>query len=200
MLPIKKQNQMKWNEDLIGKEIMKLAEQFDTPKMPTNREVLDMTGNHALSNAIQKNGGFSYWAERLGLEQKKCETAVGIKWEKQIANMLAEKGHKVELTSTKHPYDLLVDGCVKIDVKAANASIVRGSKIHAYRIAKRQQTCDFYVCCENDEKKDIYVIPANMTTGQVQIEMGNGRTKYDSYKNAFYLISEATRFYESLVF
>lgn len=43
------------------------------------------------------------------------------------------------------------------------------------------------------------VIPANMVTGQVQIEMGLNSQKYSYYKDAFYLIYDAVNFYKSLV-
>ena len=166
--------------------------------MPSNNEVIEMTGSYALANAIQKNGGYEYWANRLGLERKHSETKVGIEYERKVAEMLRKGGHNVQETTIKHPYDLLVDGCVKVDVKVASTSLTRGSKVHAYRIAKRQHTCDFYICCEVDTG-GIYVIPANMVTGQVQIEMGLNSQKYNHYKGAFYLIDDAVQFYQSLV-
>ena len=189
---------MKWNEETIAAGITDIANRFAPARMPSNREVVEMTGSYALSNAIQKNGGFEYWANLLGLEQRRSETKVGVEFERKIAEMLRGRGHSVQETTTKHPYDLLVDGCVKIDVKAANTSLIRGSEVHAYRLSKRQHTCDFYICCEADTG-GIYIVPANMVTGQVQIEMGLNSQKYSHYKDAFYLIDDAVNFYKSLV-
>ena len=189
---------MKWNEELIATRVSEIANKFAPARMPSNNEVIEMTGSYALANAIQKNGGYEYWANRLGLERKHSETKVGIEYERKVAEMLRKGGHNVQETTIKHPYDLLVDGCVKVDVKVASTSLTRGSKVHAYRIAKRQHTCDFYICCEVDTG-GIYVIPANMVTGQVQIEMGLNSQKYNHYKGAFYLIDDAVQFYQSLV-
>ena len=189
---------MKWNEELIATRVSEIANKFAPARMPSNNEVIEMTGSYALANAIQKNGGYEYWANKLGLERKHSETKIGIEYERRVAEMLRKGGHSVQETTIKHPYDLLVDGCVKVDVKVAGTSLVRGSKVHAYRIAKRQHTCDFYICCEVDTD-GIYVIPANMVTGQVQIEMGLNSQKYSHYKDAFYLIGDAVNFYKSLV-
>ena len=189
---------MKWNEETIAAKVADIANKFAPARMPSNSEVIEMTGSYALANAIQKNGGYEYWANKLGLERKHSETKVGIEYERRVAKMLRDNGHDVQTTTIKHPYDLLVDGCVKVDVKVANTSMIRENKVHAYRIAKRQHTCDFYICCEVDTD-DIYVIPANMVTGQVQIEMGPGSQKYSHYKDAFYMIDDAVNFYKSLI-
>ena len=189
---------MKWNEETIAAKVADIANKFAPARMPSNSEVIEMTGSYALANAIQKNGGYEYWANRLGLERKHSETKVGIEYERKVGEMLRKGGHNVQETTIKHPYDLLVDGCVKVDVKVANTSLIRGSKVHAYRIAKRQHTCDFYICCEVDTGS-IYVIPANMVTGQVQIEMGLNSQKFRHYKDAFFLINDAVNFYKSLV-
>ena len=188
----------KWTKANIARGISLIAEQFDPIRMPTNKEVIEMSGGYSLSAAIQKNGGYEYWARRLNLEQKKSETKLGIKYERIVADRLRRGGHVVEETSVKHPYDLLVDGCVKVDVKVANASKVRNYDAHSYRIHKPQQTCDFYICCENDSS-NMYVIPANMCRGQKQIVMGKDSRKYSSYKNAFNLIDAAVNFFDSLV-
>ena len=46
-----------WTDEKIEKCIMAIANKFDPARMPTNREVIEMSGTYALSNAIQKNGG-----------------------------------------------------------------------------------------------------------------------------------------------
>jgi hypothetical protein len=47
--PDKKHTKMKWTDDMIKDGIMKLAKQFDPIRMPSNREVKEMTGSYALS-------------------------------------------------------------------------------------------------------------------------------------------------------
>lgn len=186
-----------WTDELIGSAIMELANQFDPPRMPTKSEMVDMRGDYALSCAVSKHGGFGYWANRLKLEQKHSDTKLGIEGERLVATCLKTLGFKVETTSIKYPYDLLIDGCIKIDVKTANTSYVRGYPIHSYRLAKGQPTCDFYVFLEADTKR-IYVVPSSKLSGQVQVGMGIGSSPYAKYLGAFDLIKEASDMYRHM--
>lgn len=186
-----------WTDELIGSEITELADQFNPPRMPTKSEMVEMRGDYALSCAVSKHGGFTYWANRLGLEQKHSDTLLGVEGEKTIANILETKGFDVKLTSVKHPYDLLINGCVKVDVKTAKVSSVRGYPIHSYRLAKRDHTCDFYIFYEYDTLK-VYVVPAYKCQGQVQVGMGIGSKVYQKYLGAFDLIKRASDMYQRM--
>ncbi len=186
-----------WTNELIEEKLMVVAKLYSPMRMPTRSEIKNYYGNDALTNKISKTGGFSYWAKKLGLEQKHSETSIGIKGEERVAEILLNYGFEVEKTSTKHPYDLLIDGCVKVDVKTANTSYIRGSSIHAYRIAKKQHTCDFYVFYENDTGK-AYVVPAHKCKGQIQVEIGNNSRKYEEYLYAYRLIDSASQMFRSL--
>lgn len=186
---------IRWTDELIADAIMSVANQFDPPRMPSNAEAKTMTGSHALSNAISKHGGYKHWADKLGLEQKHSDTMLGIEGEKHIANILRKMGYRVQMTSANHPYDLLVNECVKVDVKTAKTFFVRGYPIHSYRLAKRQQTCDFYIFYEADTNK-IYVVPSCRCHGQVQVGMGNTSSPYERYLYAYDLIAEANNMYK----
>ena len=176
---------------------MSIANTFVEPRMPSNREVIEHEGNHALSMAIQKNGGYRYWAKRLGLDQKHSETLLGVRGENLIADYLESKGFTVKQTSAKHPYDLLVNGCVKVDVKTANTSHVRGYPVHAYRLSKRDHTCDFYIFFEADTLRS-YVVPAHKCHGQVQVDMGKDSKRYADYLGAYYLLNIASNMYQAM--
>lgn len=186
-----------WTDELIAHSIMELANQFEPPRMLTKSEIEEMRGDYALTCAISRHGGFEYWAKRLGLEQKRSDTAVGIEGERTVANFLESQGFEVKLTSVRHPYDLLVNGCVKIDVKTAKTSYVRGYPIHSYRLAKQDHTCDFYVFYEYDTLK-MYVVPAYKCQGQVQVGMGINSKAYQKYLGAFHLIKEASDMYQRM--
>lgn len=188
---------IKWTDEMIADAIMDVANQFEPPRMPSNEETKLMTGSHALSNAISKHGGYKHWADKLGLEQKHSETKLGIEGEKHLANILRHMGFEVEMTSAKHPYDLLIDKCVKVDVKTAKTSYIRGYPVHAYRLAKKQQTCDFYIFYEADTNK-VYVVPSYKCNGQIQVEMGDNSRPYSKYLDAYHLIAETSDVYQKM--
>lgn len=179
---------------------MEIANTFDPPRMPTYSEMRTIYNGDSLTNKVTRTGGSFKWAKRLGLPMKQSETKLGVYAEKYVANLLRSSGFTVEETPVRHPYDLLVDGCVKIDVKAANISYVRNDKIRAYRLSKRQPTCDFYVLCEIDDEvvSRIFVVPSSVVSGQTQIEMGFAKTKYAKYIDKYSLISDAVTFFKSL--
>lgn len=187
----------KWTEEKITEEIMAIAKRFDPPRMPSSAETKEMFGSYGLSNAITKSGGYAHWAKRLDLAQGNSETAIGVRGEQEIAIQLQSMGFSVQATSAKFPYDLLVDGCVKIDVKTANTSYVKGCPVHAFRLAKPQQTCDLYILYEIDTE-NVYVVPAHKLHGQVQVDMGIESRMYRPYKSAFALITELSSAYQAM--
>lgn len=191
---------IKWTEELIEEKLMEVANTFDPVRMPSLAEIRRHYGDNALKSQLCRTGGVYRWAEKLGLEVKHSETLLGVQTEKQVAKILTRLGYEVEETPIRHPYDLLINGCVKVDVKAANISYIRGSKIRAYRLAKRQHTCDIYLFCEIDDNKisNVYVVPASAVTNQVQVEMGTFKTIYEKYRDRYDLIQKTIDFYKSL--
>lgn len=182
---------------MIADGIERIASLYSPKRMPSNQEVLEAEGNYALSMAIQKSGGYKYWANKLGLEQKYSETALGIEGERTIAGYLESQGFEVKPTSVKHPYDLLINGCIKVDVKTAKTSYIQGCPIHAYRLGKKDHTCDFYIFYEWDTLKT-YVVPAYKCQGQVQVEMGKNPRPYGKYFGAYDLIQKASDMYRQM--
>src|SRR5690625_4403811 len=103
-LPMKKRA-VRWTDDLIEGEIRKSMESLCISRMPTSSELLSI-GRGDLQNAISKNRGFRYWANKLGIKSKVSETTKGQKYERIAKRVLEGKGYKVKSMSTGHPYDL----------------------------------------------------------------------------------------------
>ena len=181
----------KWTNQDIIESIKEVIDFYGLDRMPSKQEIEEFYGNSALTNKISKTGGFYVWAKNLGLKVKDSETKMGLELEVQMMKILKEMGFKCETTSTKYPYDLLVNGCVKIDVKAARKTKIRGSDAYSFRLTKEQQTCDVYIAvCVNDKREiqRIYVIPAHITTGKIQLCMGAIHSRYDSYVDRWDII------------
>jgi hypothetical protein len=186
----------KWTNESIENGIMDIARQFETMRMPTDREVVESVGNASLAIAIQKSGGYVYWANKLNLPRKKNATMTGIDSERKVAEILKAHRYQVTLTPTRYPYDILVNDCVKIDVKCAHKSYIRGCEVHAYRISKPLPTCDIYVCRDLDDDK-YYIIPAHKCVGMKMIEMG-AKTKYDIYQDKWELIGDMCNMFRQI--
>lgn len=174
----------KWTDDLVIDKINEVVDFLKLDRMPSRSEIEQYYGNHALINKISKTGGFYKYAKLLGLEIKNSESKLGIEYELKIISILQSMGFSAEHTSVKHPYDILVNGRVKIDVKVANISIVRGSKMYSFHLDKSMHSCDLYVAVALNDNKSIskiYIIPASVLNGKKQLAIGFEKSKYDQY-------------------
>lgn len=182
---------IKWTDELVKEKILEVVEHHGYGRMPTKNELEEYYCNGALSNRICKTGGFSFWAKKLKLSQKPCESMLAIRYEKYAKEFLEEKGYRCELTSTNHPYDLLINGRVKIDVKVSNPVSINGSKAYSFNIEKKQPTCDLYIAyCLGEDKEIVktYVIPAPILSGKCQLSVGVNKSDYDVYLDNWNLI------------
>lgn len=191
----------KWSHDDIKSEVCKVMKTLDINRMPSNLECKMATGRWALGNAIARSGGFKLLAKNMGLEQKKSETTTGRNAEDDIKTILESKGYIAEQMSIKHPYDLLVNGNVKVDVKASHKYQSKdGWSSYSFNLEKANPTCDIYIfVCIDDKNKfeRILVIPSKFLH-QTQLCITSGKSKYDIYKDRWDYIEQYDKFYKSV--
>lgn len=190
---------IKWTDEKIKEEIFSVMKILEINRMPSSVEI-ERAGNCTLSSAIGKHGGFNQWAKKLGLNQSKCQTRIGQIGECLIKELIENKGYKVEKMSSKHPYDLLVNGNIKIDVKTSN--IFKSNKdwsSYSFNLEKSKPTCDIYVfvCLNNKDVERILVVPSKFLK-QTQLCIG-GNSKYDFYKDRWDYIEQYDEFYRSVI-
>jgi hypothetical protein len=187
----------RWTDEKVEKEVKKVMVALNINRFPTRSEMELVTRNHGLSVKISKSGGFKEWAKKLNLPLKESETQLGQEYEEIIRNIIKkETGYIFELTNTKHPYDLYLDG-VKIDVKVSNRHYPeKNYYYYTFNLEKIPPTCDIYVClCKNKSHIDkILVIPSTEIDAINQLSIGK-ESKYDKYKDRFDYIEEYYNFY-----
>ena len=190
----------KWTEEAIEKGIFEVMEKAEIKTMPTSSLITQITGRYSLSVAIQKHGGFAFWASKLGLEMSNCETRVGQSFENICINDLIKFGYDCESTNARYPYDILAD-FVKIDVKVSNLYNGKTGDFYTFNLEKSKPTCDIFVAYCIDERKDIkkvYVIPAVVLQGKTQLSIGKTSSKYDKYLTAWDIVKKYNDFYRSI--
>jgi hypothetical protein len=188
-----------WTEENVHDEILKCMEILDIKRIPTSGELLSINRND-LHMKISKTKKYSGWAKHLGLKQKESCTKEGQDQEENIYIFLSSKGYSVERMSTGYPYDLLVNGTVKIDVKSANPLQSRGSVIHTFGISKTKPTCDVYVCLALNEEGNAercLVIPSHFLK-IVTLCIGKN-SKYNRFIDKWNYIEEYTKFYSQII-
>jgi len=167
-----------WDDSKIAAHIGSIAGSLG--RMPTNTELVSM-GRGDLANAITKRGGFLVWAEKLSLSRIYSDSDFGWDGEKAVADILESQGFHVERSSkVRWPFDLLLSGFVRLDVKTAKQRTYGQVTGWFYRIGKVPQA-DF-VALHQADTGDIYYIPwALCPTSNVTLSIGGG--KYAKFLN-----------------
>lgn len=189
-----------WDDTLIESEIRKTMKILNIDYFPTHSEIINLYGNRSLSCAISKHGGTEYWSKKLNIPIKKSETSYGGKYEKYaIKDILNHTGLVSTQTNTRHAYDLLVDGCVKVDVKASTINEGKSGKTRYYSFGlnKKEPTCDlflFYGIDDNNSIRKTIIIPSASLVGQTQLGISIYDSVWDWYINKWELITEYDNF------
>lgn len=188
-----------WTEDEIKQGIFEIMKILNIDRMPSSGETISALDYNGLSMAIQRSGGFKHWAKKLSLDTKKSETSLGQVYEEYILELLRNKGYEVERMSVKHPYDILANRNIKIDVKVSNLYKNSGSGYYTFNLEKHNHNCDLFICiCVNDEEMvKTLVIPSKFLMGIKQLSLGN-TSIYDSFKDRFDYIEKYDVFYNQL--
>lgn len=109
--------------------------------MPTVPE-LQSIGLNGLACKVAKTKGFRGWARHLGLGIKQTCTSLGQSTESRIADELRAFGRDVQRQSSGAPYDLLVDGRVRVNVKSARWREYGACRGYFFGIGDTWRRCD----------------------------------------------------------
>lgn len=191
----------RWSDNAIKTETFRVMNALDIKRMPTHSEIKNVTGNNRLANKISRTGGYKYWASELNLEIKDSETKFGNEWEYKIKSELENKGFDVLKMSTKHPYDLLINKNLKIDVKVSRYYKKEKYKYHTFNLEKEYHNCDIFICVglnDNDEIEKLLIIPSKHLMGIKQLSVGV-ISKYDKFDRAYKYLDIYNKFYNEVI-
>jgi len=190
---------IKWDENSIKNKIIEVMRVLDLNRMPSSRETIAVTGNYSLGDAIMKHGGFYFWANKLNVKSKNCETSLGRLYEEKSMKVLEDMGYTIQRMKVGYPFDLLINNKIKIDVKTSRPHMCNGSRVHMIGINKKYAVCDLYLVYALDELDNIeriFIVPGyelkivSMSFGKESI--------YNIYINKWDLIKKYDDFYNSL--
>lgn len=191
----------KWSDEMVEGELKKTMEMLDIARMPSNQELTNI-GRRDLSNGISRSHGFYGWANKLGLEIKDSETKMGRRYETIFdEKMINEYGYETEEMSVRFPYDRLVEGLVKVDIKSGFKVKTKNTHYYTFNLETVNRKSDILVCyCVSEEKEiaKVYVIPSVIMQGKKQLSVGVGTSKYDRFIGRYDLIGEYLAFYRQI--
>jgi len=189
---------VKYSEKDITRLILEVSKIYG--RMASESEMIKYFGNTSLANKISRTGGFYYWADKLDLITKNSETKLGYLYERKAEKILKSLGYEIEFCSTKAPYDIVVNGTVRIDVKVAKKYFIDSYHVNSFGINKKYPTADLYMCFALDEFGEIQrtlIIPAIKLKNSSTLSIGK-KSKYDQYKDNYKLIDKFISIYEEI--
>lgn len=186
-----------WTKELIAQKIMEAVNGMNLSVMPTRGQFYKFYGDDKLTNKISKSLGYYGWAKRLGLPVQANDTRKAKLSEKFIADLLQSKGYIAKQMLTNYPFDILINGVVRADVKFANLSKGDGGNYYSFALRKKYPTCDIYILVANSEPKKIYFVPACKCI-QTQIGIGEHSSKYDKYLDRYDIIDQYLKLYSEI--
>ena len=194
-------NRIVWTDDLIKEKILEVKNGLALDRMPSRSECIQYFHNTSLVNAISRRNKWYQLADELGLKVKDSETYFGKSQEATAAEILISKGFLVRKMSQNFPYDLLVDDCVKVDVKASHLYHGPNGDFYTFNLEKDYATCDIYILfalSESDESS-IFIVPSKFVIAQNQISMGVLKSKYHRFKDRWEYISALSDFWAEAI-
>lgn len=186
-------------EDQTAEEIREVMRILGEERMPTAPEIR-MLGKEYLHNKISRTKKYRGWAEFLGVPLKSSTTSLGDDYEEVVAGKLRGMGYEVHQMTTKHPYDLFVNGGVKIDVKCANKYKDKYEfDAWTFNLNKSNPTCDIYIFVALNPDGTIQrelVVPSVFVTQRV-VTIGKV-SAYDQYHERYDYVRQYVDFVEKV--
>jgi hypothetical protein len=188
--------------DQITKAVKDTQKKLSITRMPSFSEIKDTNkDSDRILNLIRRNGGYRYWADKLNLKLKDCETNLGVDYEFVVEEELQSRGFNTEKMPLKFPYDLLLNEATKVDVKVANLHIVKsnGTSFFKFGINKEYPTCDFYILVAliDEEIYKTLVVPSQLIKSK-NLSIGI-KSKLDIYKDRYDLLTNHSNYINKLI-
>jgi hypothetical protein len=193
----------RWTDNDIKIAVLNVIESERLDRMPSRKECANFYGNGALVSAVSKRpGGWYGLAKELGYSIKKSDTYLGKTQEGLVCNTLLSMGFDVERMSQNFPYDILVDNCVKVDVKASRLYHGKNGNFFTFNLEKKYATCDIYILATLNDEGDIidsFIVPSKFVINNSQISIGEKSSKYMVFRNRWDYITKFSTFFRSVI-
>jgi hypothetical protein len=185
------------------KDIMRVKEEMGYNHFPTRSEIISFYGNESLTNRISRTGGTRYWANKLNLPIKSCESELGNKYELYAIEQIKDKTKlDARQTRPRYPYDIIVDSNIKVDVKVSKPfKNSKGVISNTFNLEKTEPTCDIFILYCLKENGEIYktlIVPSCITQGKTQLGVGFV-SKWDIFADKWDYFGEYSKFNKAIL-
>lgn len=188
-----------WTEDLVLDALNDAITILGLNRMPTHSELATLPNGNSINCAMGRRGGTKHFAKLLNLDEKKSETTLGKKYEELAAKSIQEMGYIATQMPQNFPYDILVNNCVKVDVKVSNLYTGDIGSFFSFRMGKKYCTCDIYfLYAITTEIQKLYIVPSKIVYNNTQISIGEASSKYSIYLDKWDYLKQYVDFMEDI--
>lgn len=189
---------IEWNYDLAKERVSNYISVMNVEHMPSFKDLKEFyKGSCSLTSLLGRN---PEWRVRimkdLNLKEKKSNTSKGKEFENIGEKILISKGFDTERMTQGEHFDILIDDCVRVDVKCSKRWFVDKSHVNSFGINKKYATCDIYMLIALDEKENIdkvLIVPSIILRNKTTMSIGK-KSKYDVWENRFDVINSYREF------
>lgn len=143
---------VRWTDDMVASQLREVASKLGG-RMPSANDLRAM-GLESLASRASRVGGLLGWAERLGLPTGKDahSPAFGESWETYAAVVLKANGYVAESQKRHAPFDVLVNGQIRVNVKASRRHDYEdvGVRGFTFWIGDTWKRCDVFALVKVD--------------------------------------------------
>lgn len=192
---------VKWTPEKMKQGVLDVVNGLGLKRMPSRNEVVKFYGNNELACAVTRKIGWYKLAQELQLPVKDSETYFGKKQEQLVHEEIISRGHESRRMPQNFPYDLLVDDCVKIDVKASRLYHGANGNFYSFNLEKPFCTCDLYILRLLEEDGGVsktLVVPSKDVPTNTQISVGENKSRYFRYADKWDYVDEYSAFFTSV--
>lgn len=181
-----------WTDEKISNALIDVTNQLG--HFPSCSDLRDQ-GRHDLICAVSKRGGIIAWAAKLGFDREKSASDFGWDGEDKVFQILLQKGFKAEKRPRNGcPFDILIEGILRIDVKTARYAEYGRVKGWFYRIGKLAQS-DLIILFQQDTGKCIILPWTECTTSNMSI---TEKGKYSNYVERWDILETYLEFFRTV--
>jgi hypothetical protein len=191
----------RWTDELIRQKVLEVKDALELGRMPSRQECRNYYHGDSLVNAISRRKRWYALADELGLPVKESETKFGKTWESNAIEQLSSRGFSCRKMDQNFPYDILVNDCVKVDVKASHKYHGPNGDFFTFNLEKQFATCDIYILFSlNDDNSidRVFIVPSKFVIAQNQISVGISKSRYNRFVDKWDYIDALSSFWDEV--
>lgn len=191
----------RWTDEDIKLSIRKVVLGLGLDRMPSRKECEQYFGDTGLTNAVSKRKGWYALAREMELPIKNSETYLGKLQERKARELLEARGFVTEQMPQNFPYDILVNECVKVDVKSSHLYNGKNGNFYSFNLEKKFATCDVYILFALSDDNEIikaFIVPSKCVIKNTQISIGESHSKYHKFLDRWDYIAKIADYMASI--